>query len=74
MVGHPSPADFKKMINGNLIYNWTVTIKDIDDRKDLDEDDEIRSLEAGEEDAVNFDFQIPLEADDERYCNHSSGS
>ncbi len=45
----------------------TVTIKDIDDGDDLEEEDNIDDLEPGNSDDVDFDFDLPLKVDDDNY-------
>ena len=44
-----------------------ITIKDIDDGDDLDDDGELDDLDSGDKDSVDFEFEAPLAVDDQNY-------
>jgi len=67
-----SDVDFEIKIKN--IFNKTienveirVTIEDIDDGDDLDEESDSFDLDAGESDDIDLDFELPLKVDDGDY-------
>lgn len=47
--------------------NVEVIVEKIDDRDDLDEDDDINDLDYGDDDSIDFDFEVPYAVKDKTY-------